>query len=142
MGVDSTRSFPIMSRRDDGAKGDTIRGDTRRTGRKIRPQAKPLSVLEQKMMERTMQSVCVHLYLTPPLFFVVFLFLWIFQLKNNIVKKQIVMNKEFEGKSFITKPNVLIFDDFQIGGSYTKKVCLSLRILLILLLDSINIFSR
>ena len=45
------------------------------------------------------------------------------QLKNNIVKKQVVMNKEFEGKSFITKPSVLLFDDFQVGDSYNKKVC-------------------
>eukprot|EP00026_Physarum_polycephalum_P000378 Phypoly_transcript_00378.p1 GENE.Phypoly_transcript_00378~~Phypoly_transcript_00378.p1 ORF type:complete len:1662 (-),score=235.85 Phypoly_transcript_00378:40-4290(-) len=70
-----------------------------KSSRKSRPPQKPLSILEQKMMERTMQS-----------------------LKNNIVKKQVVMNKEFEGKSFITKPNILRFDDFEVGCSYTKKI--------------------
>lgn len=66
----------------------------------VKPKDKGPSVLEQKMLAKAMQT-----------------------LRDNIIKKQVVMNKVFVGKSFVSKPEGIIFKDFEIGKSYTQKVC-------------------
>ena len=45
--------------------------------------------------------------------------------KENIVKKQVVWGKEFQGHAFLAKPKILMFKDFVVGKVYTKKVVLT-----------------
>lgn len=45
--------------------------------------------------------------------------------KANIVKKQVVWGREFQGQAFLSKPKVLLFKDFVVGKVYTKKVTLT-----------------
>eukprot|EP00742_Colponemidia_sp_Colp-10_P008825 GILJ01009584.1.p1 GENE.GILJ01009584.1~~GILJ01009584.1.p1 ORF type:complete len:1812 (-),score=327.15 GILJ01009584.1:58-4746(-) len=61
-----------------------------------------LSVLEQKMMEKARQRQ-----------------------KENIIQKQIVWGKEFKGTAFLCKPEVILFQDFDVGQTYTQRVVLT-----------------
>ena len=45
--------------------------------------------------------------------------------RESIVQDQIVWGKKFEGVPFISKPEVIVFDDFEAGGVYTKKFTLT-----------------
>jgi hypothetical protein len=43
-------------------------------------------------------------------------------IRDNLVRPQIVMNRQFKGESFIAKPDKVIFRDFEVGKVYTQKV--------------------
>jgi hypothetical protein len=45
--------------------------------------------------------------------------------KANVVKKQVVWGREFQGQAFLSKPKVLLFKDFVVGKVYTKKLTLT-----------------
>lgn len=45
--------------------------------------------------------------------------------KENIVKKQVVMKKEFKGQAFISKPDKILFKDFQVGKTYVQTILLT-----------------
>ncbi|CAB4013133.1 Hypothetical predicted protein [Paramuricea clavata] len=45
--------------------------------------------------------------------------------KESIVQKQVAVGREFKGQAFYSKPEVVIFKDFNIGKSYRKKVVLT-----------------
>eukprot|EP00825_Cyclidium_porcatum_P008655 TRINITY_DN14321_c0_g1_i1.p1 TRINITY_DN14321_c0_g1~~TRINITY_DN14321_c0_g1_i1.p1 ORF type:complete len:206 (-),score=52.15 TRINITY_DN14321_c0_g1_i1:81-698(-) len=42
--------------------------------------------------------------------------------KQNIVQKQVVMGKAYEGQAFKSDPEKIIFDNFAIGETYVQKV--------------------
>ncbi|XP_064642380.1 cilia- and flagella-associated protein 74-like [Lineus longissimus] len=45
--------------------------------------------------------------------------------RAGIVKKQVVVGKEFKGVAFYSKPDVVHFKDFEVGKCYKKKVILT-----------------
>eukprot|EP00794_Sanderia_malayensis_P015259 gene15259-16834_t len=45
--------------------------------------------------------------------------------RANIVQKQVAAGREFKGSAFYSKPDVLVFKDFDIGKTYKKKVLLT-----------------
>lgn len=47
------------------------------------------------------------------------------KLKENIISKQVVAGKEFNGQAFCSQPGEVIFKDFQIDAVYSKKVYLT-----------------
>ena len=45
--------------------------------------------------------------------------------RNNIVQKQVVWGKEFKGQAFISKPEAIIFKDFEVGKKMRKRFTLT-----------------
>ncbi|XP_065062279.1 cilia- and flagella-associated protein 74-like [Rhopilema esculentum] len=45
--------------------------------------------------------------------------------RENIVQKQVAAGKEFKGAAFYSKPDVVVFKDFDLGQVYKKKVLLT-----------------
>lgn len=60
------------------------------------------SKMEQEMMERALMKQ-----------------------RDGIVQKQIAAGREFKGCAFYSKPEVIIFKDFDVGKSYKKKILLT-----------------
>ncbi|XP_062505240.1 cilia- and flagella-associated protein 74-like isoform X2 [Corticium candelabrum] len=65
-------------------------------------QDKHKNKLEAEMMDRVMQK-----------------------LKESVVITQVAAGKEFKGRPFNSKPEVIIFEDFDVGKTYHKKVVLT-----------------
>eukprot|EP00826_Nyctotherus_ovalis_P031516 TRINITY_DN2519_c0_g7_i2.p1 TRINITY_DN2519_c0_g7~~TRINITY_DN2519_c0_g7_i2.p1 ORF type:complete len:177 (-),score=54.06 TRINITY_DN2519_c0_g7_i2:34-564(-) len=42
--------------------------------------------------------------------------------KRNLIQKQIVAGREFKGTAFIAKPDVILFNDFELGKTYKQKI--------------------
>ena len=45
--------------------------------------------------------------------------------KNNIVQKQVVWGKEFKGQAFISKPESILFKDFEVGKTMKRRFTLT-----------------
>jgi hypothetical protein len=42
--------------------------------------------------------------------------------KEGVVKPQVVAGREFKGTSFISKPEAIVFKDFDVGVSHTQTI--------------------
>jgi hypothetical protein len=45
--------------------------------------------------------------------------------KQNMVQKQVVWGKEFQGQAFIPEPKTILFKDFELGQTYERKITLT-----------------
>ncbi|XP_032129230.1 cilia- and flagella-associated protein 74-like, partial [Sapajus apella] len=46
------------------------------------------------------------------------------RLRSRVVQKQVVLGREFQGRPFNSKPELLHFKDFDVGKVYKKKITL------------------